>query len=198
MDAMEPVELRGELVSLTPLDRQHAAELATAAADEKVFEWLPYGGLGEIDRARAWIEEALEGRTAARRLAFAILDGDTGAVIGSTSYWSYDAASRHVEIGSSWLGSTYWRTGRNLEAKRLLLRHAFEALGLERVEFQTDTMNRRSREAIEALGAVAEGVFRHERPRRDGSWRDSARYSLLSEEWPRCRALIAKRLRNSA
>jgi RimJ/RimL family protein N-acetyltransferase len=194
MDPIEPVELRDELVALEPLALRHAEALARAAKDERIFDWLPYAGLADIERARAWIEKAISDRDAHRRLAFAILDTQSGVVIGSTSYWEYDSASRHVEIGSSWVDRSYWRTGRNLEAKLLLMIHAFDTLGLERVEFQTDSLNRRSREAIEGLGAVAEGVFRHERPRRDGSWRDSARYSILREDWPRCRALIERRL----
>jgi RimJ/RimL family protein N-acetyltransferase len=198
MDVLEAVELQGDLVSLTPLEIRHAEGLAVAAEDKRVFEWLPYAGLDEVDRARSWIAEALTDREAGRRLAFAVLDGASGAVIGSTSYWDYDTAARHVEIGSSWLASPCWRTGRNLEAKRLLLGHAFETLGLERVEFQTDSMNKRSRAAIEGLGAVAEGVFRHERMRRDGTWRDSARYSILREEWPQCRVAIDNRLKGAS
>jgi RimJ/RimL family protein N-acetyltransferase len=194
MDRIAPVELHGRLTSLVPLARTHVDGVAAAARDEEVFTWLPYHGLGEVERAGAWIGEALEQRESGQRLPFAIVDRAETRVIGSTSYWGYDAASRHLEIGSSWLERSCWGMGRNLEAKLLLLIHAFESMELERVEFQTDTMNRRSRRAIEGLGAVAEGVFRHERPRRDGSWRDSARYAILSAEWPRCKASIEDRL----
>lgn len=194
MDAITPVELSGTLTSLVPLGPEHTGGLAAAARDESVFSWLPYCGLDDVDRAGAWIDEALEQRAVGQRLPFAVIDIATEVVIGSTSYWDHQAANRHVEIGSSWLDRHYWRTGHNLEAKLLLLSHAFEAMKLERVEFQTDSLNQRSRRAIEGLGAVAEGVFRHERPRRDGSWRDSARYSILSAEWPGCKALIEGRL----
>ena len=115
-------------------------------------------------------------------------------MIGSTSYWDFDAHNAHVEIGSTWLSRTSWRTGRNVEAKLLLMSHAFETLGLERVAFRTDIRNERSQRAIERLGAIKEGVHRHEMRRRDGSWRDSVHYALLSAEWPRAKALLRERL----
>jgi RimJ/RimL family protein N-acetyltransferase len=115
-------------------------------------------------------------------------------VIGSTSYWDFDAGNRHVEIGSTWFNSPSWRTGRNAEAKLLLMTHAFETLGLERVAFRTDILNQRSQAAIERLGAVKEGVHRHEMRRRDGSWRDSVHYSLLRSEWPDAKDRLRERL----
>ncbi len=60
-------------------------------------------------------------------------------------------------------------------------------LGLERVAFRTDIRNESSQRAIERLGAVKEGVHRHEMRRRDGSWRDSVHYSILCSEWPAVR-----------
>ena len=51
-------------------------------------------------------------------------------MIGSTSYWDFDAHNAHVEIGSTWLNRASWGTGRNAEAKLLLMTHAFETLGL--------------------------------------------------------------------
>ena len=59
-----------------------------------------------------------------------------------------------------------------------------EVRGVERVFFKTDSMNERSRNAILRLGATFEGNFRHHMMRPDGTWRDSAFYSILLEEWP--------------
>ena len=133
----------------------------------------------DLSQAQAWIEDALADRDADRRLPFAVLDADDGSVIGSTSYWDFDAQNAHVEIGSTWFSRASWGTGRNAEAKLLMMTHAFETLGLERVSFRTDILNERSQRAIERLGAIKEGVHRHEMRRRDGSWRDSVHYSIL-------------------
>jgi RimJ/RimL family protein N-acetyltransferase len=190
---LQPLELAGELISLEPLGSQHAAGVLAAADADEVFAWLPYPRPADLEQARAWVEEALADRDANRRLPFAILDAG-GPVIGSTSYWDFDASNAHVEIGSTWLSRSCWRSGRNAEAKLLLMTHAFEALQLERVSFRTDIRNERSQQAIERLGAIKEGVHRHEMRRRDGSWRDSVHYSILRAEWPRCKERLLDRL----
>ena len=193
MHPMEPVELRGRTVSVEPLGVEHAAGLLAAADSDEIFAWLPYPRPVNLAQARAWIEGALADRRADRRFPFAVLDAAGGTVIGSTSYWDFDAHNAHVEIGSTWLSRTCWRTGCNTEAKLLLGTHAFETLGLERVALRTDILNERSQRAIERLGAIREGIHRHEMRRRDGSWRDSVHYSILLSEWPATkRRLIAR------
>lgn len=194
MNPMEPVNLSGELVAVEPLSAEHASGLLAAADAEEVFAWLPYPRPADLEGTRAWIADALADRDANRRVPFAVLDAEDRSVIGSTSYWDFDARNAHVEIGSTWLSRVSWGTGCNAEAKLLLMRHAFETLGLERVAFRTDIRNERSQRAIERLGAVKEGVHRHEMRRRDGSWRDSVHYSILRAEWPNAEARLRERI----
>lgn len=198
MHPMEPVELRGDLVAVEPLRVEHAAGLLAAADSEDVFAWLPYPQPADLRQARAWIDGALADREADRRFPFVVLDVDAGSVIGSTSYWDFDAHNAHVEIGSTWLSRASWGTGRNAEAKLLLMTHAFEGLELERVAFRTDILNERSQQAIERLGATREGVHRHEMRRRDGSWRDSVHYSILRSEWPAAKTVLRARVATAA
>jgi RimJ/RimL family protein N-acetyltransferase len=194
MGHLESVELVGDRVSIEPLSVEHAPGLLTAADTEEVFAWLPYPPPADLDQARAWIGDALADRKANRRLPLAILATDDDSMIGSTSYWDFDAGNAHVEIGSTWLSRSRWGTGCNAEAKLLLLTHALETLELERVAFRTDILNERSQRAIERLGAVKEGVHRHEMRRRDGSWRDSVHYSILRSEWPNAKGRLVERL----
>lgn len=194
MHPVAPVELRGDLVSIEPLRLDHAAGLLAAADMDEVFAWLPYPRPAGIVQAEAWIEDALADRSADRRFPFAVLNAVEGSVIGSTSYWDFDAHNAQVEIGSTWLSRTSWGTGRNAEAKLLLMAHAFETLELERVAFRTDIRNDRSQRAIERLGASKEGVHRHEMRRRDGSWRDSVHYSILRSEWPEAKDRLRDRI----
>ncbi|HEX3172674.1 MAG TPA: GNAT family protein [Solirubrobacterales bacterium] len=195
---MEPVKLRGDLVRIEPLRSEHAAGVLTAADSEDIFTWLPYPRPSDVNQARAWIEDALADRKANRRLPLAIFATDDGSAIGSTSYWDFDAGNAHVEIGSTWISRSRWRTGCNAEAKLLLLTHAFETLELERVAFRTDIRNERSQRAIERLGAIKEGVHRHEMRRRDGSWRDSVHYAILRTEWPSAKGRLSKQLDTAA
>jgi RimJ/RimL family protein N-acetyltransferase len=114
----------------------------------------------------------------------------TGEVVGTTSYYWHDRAPHRVEIGGTMIGRPWWRTGVNTEAKLLLLQHAFEALGVERVEWQTDIRNERSQAAIARLGATREGVLRRNRKRADGTWRDSVLYALTAPDWPATRTRL--------
>ena len=121
-------------------------------------------------------------------LSFAQVLRASGEIMGSTSYLAVEPAHRRLEIGATWLHPRHQRTGANTEAKLLLLRHAFEALGCERVEFKTDAENKASRAALARIGAHEEGTLRSHMSRLDGSRRDSVYFSVIAPEWPRVRA----------
>jgi N-acetyltransferase len=115
-------------------------------------------------------------------------------VIGSTSYLEPRPQDRSVEIGATWLTPSAWRSGANVEAKLLMLAHAFDVLGCVRVELKTDARNERSRRAIEALPAQFEGIHRQHMVLPDGALRDSAWYSVIDREWPEVRDNLRRRL----
>jgi RimJ/RimL family protein N-acetyltransferase len=102
-----------------------------------------------------------------------------------------------VEIGSTWYTPDVWGTRVNPECKLLLLAHAFDALGMNRVSLCTDARNARSQAAIEKLGAVKEGVLRSHMVTQGGRIRDSVLYSIVIEEWPEVKARLAARLAGS-
>lgn len=194
MDAIEPVELRGEVVRLVPLRQDHAAAVLAAIDSEEVFAWLPYARPKDLAEAEAWVANALSDQRAHIRLPFAVYEVATETIIGSTSFWGFDRTHAGVEVGSTWFRRASWGNGSNLETKLLLLAYAFDTLGLERVSFRTDILNERSQGALERLGAVKEGIHRHEMRRQDGSWRDSVHYSILRSEWPAVRSGLLERL----
>ena len=103
-----------------------------------------------------------------------------------------------VEIGGTWLAASAQRTGINIEAKLLLLTHAFDTWSVGRVDFKTDARNERSRGAIAALGATFEGILRNWQPSHapgeEGRLRDSAMYSITAVEWPAVRSHLNERL----
>src|SRR4030095_155250 len=102
----------------------------------------------------------------------------------STRYGNIDLANRRLEIGWTWVAPAYQRTAVNTEAKLLLLTHAFERLGVNRVELKTDALNQKSRTAIARLGAVEEGTFRKHIVTASGRVRDTVYYSIIDTEWP--------------
>jgi RimJ/RimL family protein N-acetyltransferase len=142
----------------------------------------------------AWFAEAQERTAAGLDQAFVVVDADSGNPLGSTRYLALRPEHRGIEIGWTWLSSAAWGTGANVEAKLLLMGHAFDELGCMRVEFKTDALNERSRAALEALPAQFEGIFRKHMLVRDGALRDSAWYSVTDEEWPAVRQNLLDRL----
>jgi RimJ/RimL family protein N-acetyltransferase len=178
------IRLEGRVVVLEPLGPQHADGLREAAADERIWRWM-------VTRdVEAWIADAL--RSTHDRQPFAALQG--GSVVGSTSYMSLAPEHKRLEIGNTWMSPSTWGTGANVEAKYLLLRHAFEELGCLRVEFKTDALNERARGALAALPAEFEGIHRRHMLVRGGERRDSAWYAVIDEDWPGVRRALEARL----
>lgn len=185
--------LAGTQVTLEPLQAAHAPALLQAAADGELWHSpvtvIP--GPGTVD---AYVATALAGRQAGTVMPFVIVQSASGRVVGSTRFWKIDRTHRKLEIGHTWLGRSAQRTGINIEAKFLLLRHAFEDMACVRVQFTTDELNTASRAAIARIGAQQEGIVRHERIMPDGRKRNSVRFSIIDSEWPAVRALLLQKM----
>jgi RimJ/RimL family protein N-acetyltransferase len=174
----EPSPLIGARLRLEPLTAEYAPGLL-AAADEPVFAHLPYVRPASLEEMRAWIHNALD---CPQRSPYAIVTEQ--GVAGTSSYWYADPVRGQVEIGSTWIGSPWWGTGVNAEAKHLMIAHAFDVLGFAKVAFRTDPANVRSQRALEKLGAHRDGIVERDWPRPDGTWRPSVHYSILRTDRP--------------
>jgi N-acetyltransferase len=185
--------LEGAIVALEPLEARHEQDLFSAAQAPEIWEWL-----APISANRKyfseWFQASLEESQAGREGVFATIDLASGKPIGSTRYLNVREAHRGLEIGWTWLAPDSWRTGANIEAKLLMLQHAFERLGCLRVEFKTDARNERSRGALAALPAQFEGIFRKHMLMAGVGLRDSAYYSVIDDEWPEVYANLTRRL----
>ncbi|MEV6932410.1 bifunctional pyridoxamine 5'-phosphate oxidase family protein/GNAT family N-acetyltransferase [Dactylosporangium sp. NPDC051485] len=186
-----PTTLRGRLVTLEPLEHCHAPGLFEALDDAEVWTHLTSPRPASVADMAAIVATALAD---AERVPFLQRETATGRIIGSTSYYSPNAASRSVAIGHTMVGRPWWRTGVNTESKLMLLRHAFDTLGALRVEWHTDIRNERSQRAIARLGAQQEGILRAHRLRPDGSRRDTVLYSMIAEDWPAAHDRLAAAL----
>lgn len=178
----QPV-LEGQRVRLEPLRPEHVGRLWAAAADPDTWRYMTFDVRSREDLAR-WVEARRAPMAAGRAMPFCQIDRATGEAVGSTSLFDIDHHNRRLEIGHTWLAPHARRTGINREAKTLLMRYAFETLGMERVQLKTDARNERAQRAIEALGAVREGVLRRHDVLPDGHIRDAVVYSILRHEWP--------------
>jgi RimJ/RimL family protein N-acetyltransferase len=182
--------LDGFGVRLVPLAPEHAAGLA-GFVDDRVWA----GMSSPTPRGIADVLGVVAGALATDgRLALAALDAETGEVRGSTSLYDLSEPLARVEIGHTFFAPRWWGTANNPACKYLMLRHAFEEWGMQRVALRADARNTRSVGAITRLGAVPEGVLRSHRVAPDGSRGDTAYFSVLADEWPAVRDGLLERL----
>ncbi|MFJ2033230.1 GNAT family N-acetyltransferase [Streptosporangium sp. NPDC087985] len=186
-----PVTLEGDAVRLEPLTLGHVPDLFLAGGgDEEVWRWMP--------APMPHSEDEL-GKTAERLIGdsghvpLAVILRETGRAVGWTTYIDTPGYADSIEIGWTWYGRAVWRSAVNTTCKILLIDHAFDKLGVNRVQLKTDILNTRSQAAIRRIGGVHEGVLRRQRRRPDGTWRDTTYFSILDDEWPAHRARLLER-----
>ncbi|MGB7925870.1 MAG: GNAT family protein [Pyrinomonadaceae bacterium] len=185
--------LEGQHVRLEPLRLEHHARLCEVGLDEEIWRWTT-SLIRTPEEMRAYIETALKEAAAGVALPFATIEKASGRVVGSTRFGNIDRLNRRVEIGWTWIGRDWQRTFVNTEAKYLMLRHAFETLNCLRVEFKTDALNERSRNAILRIGAREEGTFRNHMIAPNGRIRDSVYFSIIDSEWPTIKVALEEKL----
>lgn len=202
MAVLRVARLSGEHVVLEPMETDHADDIAAAATGDRstfTLTHVPDGPEG----ARAYVAQLLEDAAAGRVAPFVQRRAADGVVVGCTRFmspvWAFGRDDPdEVEIGGTWLAPAAQGTAVNTEAKLLLLTHAFAVWEVQRVAICTDERNARSRRAIEALGAVFEGVLRRHRASATagerGVLRNSAMYSITIDDWPAVRDGLVRRL----
>jgi RimJ/RimL family protein N-acetyltransferase len=189
----QPLALNG--VALVPLTQQHLPGLAAAIADGDLSQ-LFLTIVPAPERLESFYEKSMADYAAGLGLTYAIVCQSDNRVIGSTRFMRAVPEHRRVEIGFTFIAQRFQRTGVNTVCKYLLLCHAFETLNCLRVEFLTDCLNRRSRTALERIGAKYEGLLRKHMQMRDGRIRDSVIYSITGDEWPGIKQHLAFMMQN--
>jgi N-acetyltransferase len=190
---IEPVTLEGRHVRLEPLTSDHLPGLIEVGLDPALWRWTVSQVQTPTDM-RDYVETALARAATGDEVPFATIDRQTRRPIGSTRFLAIEPDHRRLEIGYTWLAPAWQRTAANSEAKLLMLDHAFEARGALRVEFKTDSLNEKSRQALLRIGAMEEGTFRNHMLTRAGRRRHTVYFSIIEEEWPRVRARLEARL----
>lgn len=188
----QPITLTGTHVQLQPLSESHLDALSQVGLDPELWKWIPSQVL-DRDQMLRFIRTQLSDQEKGTALPFVTSDLASGKVVGNTRFMNIDMPNKRVEIGGTWIAKPWQRTAVNTEAKFLMMRHAFETLGCNRVEWKTDALNTQSRNAILRLGAKQEGIFRQHIVTWSGRLRDSVYFSVIAPEWPDVkRALEAK------
>ena len=190
---IEKTILTGKNVRLEPLSESHVLGLTEAINDGALWE-LPVTIVPHPSDLPQFLSNAELAFQEQKELAFATIDMNTGSVVGSTRFRCIDIAHKRVEIGFTFIAQSWQRTHINTEAKLLMLGHAFEHWQFNRVEFLTDVLNTKSRNAISRIGGHEEGVLRNHMVMRGGRIRDSVIFSIIKPEWPHVKSILTAKL----
>lgn len=164
---------------VTPADYE---EFLPLVSDQEIWKYYTKD-LSAPEELSQWMQQLSKDRQQQTRVPFTVIDKHTNEVCGSTSYCSFSFYDQRLEIGHTWLGSSFKGTGVNKEAKFALLSFAFEVMKMERVEIKTDNLNERAKAAILKVGMKPEGVFRSHMLMQGNRRRDSIYYSIIKGEW---------------
>ncbi len=188
-----PVTLEGDRVRLEPIRPEHLPELAEIAFEPNIWRWTSRR-ITAPEELRHFVDIALAEVRAGSAVVWVSRSTANGKLAGSTRLYEISQEHRTAELGGTWLHPEFQRTGINVEAKYLQLRHAFERMNLMRVALKTHHENLKSQTAIAALGARFEGIARNHMMMPDGSVRHSHWYSVVREDWPEVKAKLENRL----
>ncbi|HYZ64560.1 MAG TPA: GNAT family protein [Acetobacteraceae bacterium] len=185
------VPIRGQYAVLEPLHRRHAAELwqaTQAPGAEASWDYLGYGPFASADAFAAFLADFAANHDP---MAWAVRPVATGVASGWLTLMDIQPRNAAIELGHIWFGPAMQRTRAATEAMFLLLRLAADELGYRRLVWKCNALNAPSRRAADRLGFTFEGTLRAHLIVK-GRRRDTTYYSILDDEWPRCRdALIA-------
>lgn len=178
------VAVRGRYAVLEPLHRRHAAELWEMAQGADA-SWA-YLGCGPFASMAAMARYVAAFAVEQDRMVWAVRPVVTGTASGWLSLMDVQPNNASIELGSIWFSPSLQRTRAATEAMFMLLRLAADELGYRRLVWKCHALNAASKRAAERLGFVYEGRHRWHMITK-GHQRDTDWYSILADEWPRCR-----------
>ncbi len=171
--------LKQDSIELHILNESHFSDLEKLANDKRIWQFATF----EHNRFKAeWIDKALMHMQQNKRICFVIFY--QAKIVGSTSYYHIDVDNKKLIIGYTWLHPDYWGSKINRIIKLLMLEYAFKELGCIRVEFQVDSLNTPSQNALQKIGIKQEGILRNHMLLSIGRIRDTYIYSIIPDEWP--------------
>lgn len=176
------IHLENEFVRLSPLTLANYHLLYSIASQKKLVQYSP-SDIESHEGLKYYADKALEQQKQKTGIPFIVFDKKTETYAGSTRYMNIDWNNKVLEIGSTWIGREFHGTGLNTQMKYLMINHAFDEMGFEKIAFRVDERNMASRKAVEKLGAVLEGILRKNVYLLDGFKRNTCCYGILKEEW---------------
>ena len=175
--------LENDFVILEPLQESHFNELLKFSLNEPELWTYSLVKADSEKNLKNYLSLALKGRELQKEYPFIVYDKINKCYAGSTRFYDIQLKNSSLQLGYTWYGKQFQRTGLNRHCKFLLLEFAFKILEAERVEFRVDNENKRSISAMKNIGCTSEGVLTSNSTKSDGTRRDSIVLSILKDEW---------------
>lgn len=178
----EPI-LENERVLLRPILESDFNNLLPFSINEpEIWKYGLVSAAGE-ENLRNYLATAIKNHHEKKEYSFIVFDKKVNRYAGSTRFYDIQQPWLTTQLGYTWYGKDFQRTGLNRHCKLLLLTYVFEEWGMERCEFRADANNQLSITSMKAIGCVEEGILRNHMPTADGVRRDSIVLSILKTEW---------------
>ncbi|MFI5253705.1 MAG: GNAT family N-acetyltransferase [Bacteroidota bacterium] len=195
---LNPVTLHGKHVRLESLSTEHIESICEIGLEKSLWKWT-ITNIETREDLEKYVKDAIYEQLHGTGLPFAIMSNINSPdgsyrIVGSSRYFNIEPSHKRLEIGHTWIAPQWQRTIVNTEAKYLLLKYAFEKMGVNRVEFKTDALNKKSRIAIKRIGAHEEGILRKHSITQLGRVRDTVYYSIISTEWDKVKKKLENKL----
>lgn len=188
------IVLQNERALLQPIvPDDYGKLLGIATAHKDLLQYSPTQ-LHTPQLFKEYIENAIKERHDKFRYAFSVFDKRTNSYAGSSSFANVSNYDKRIEIGWTWYGKEFQRTGINRNCKFLMLSYVFDELEFERVEFRVDERNIASRTAVEKIGGKFEGILRSHMLMPDEFRRSTCYYSIIKKEWPKVKSDLVQGL----
>ncbi|QUM80258.1 GNAT family N-acetyltransferase [Moritella sp. 5] len=189
---LKRITLESELIKLEPITMAHLSDFCKAGNFAEVWRYMQSNPCEHIEITRTWISYMIDEMDTGSQIAFVIINKQSNKIVGSTRLFRVNEVDRALEIGHTFISPEFQRSHVNSHAKYLLLEYVFETLDFTRVEICTHENNLQSRRAIARIGGQFEGILRKNRCAEDGSYRNTALFSIINNEWPQVKANLLK------
>lgn len=179
MDLTAP-GLANDVIRLEALTERFREDLRNSGAIE--YMWLSLPAIQRGAGFDSYFDHVLKQGDSGEVLGFALLDpNDQSRFVGVTALMYPNKMHRRVRIGYTWLEPHLRGRGVYAAIQKLLIQRALD-WGAKRIEWYVEERNSRAIRAIEAIGAIKEGVLREYEKFADGEWVDIAILSMLRDE----------------
>jgi diamine N-acetyltransferase len=172
----------GERVRLRGIERADIAKYHEWINDPEVLAGLGISLPMSMTDEEKWFDGTTQREQAQKPLAIEIKEQDGWRVIGDCAFFDIDWTSRAAEFGIMIGDKSVWDQGYGTETVRLLLRHGFATLNLNRIVLRVFDDNPRAIRAYEKAGFTQEGTLR-QAAYKNGAYHDLHVMSVLRSEW---------------